>query len=198
MLDIIFGWPDQFEQASFSTSERKAARLYRLQEFSASEAVLLSDPNFTFNHFFLLCLLYLNQYKYDAFLALKKQFPEFAQASAPAFVFLQSQFYLLKADIPKLLEIIDSVTSMRVDFWPLNLVLAALDLHLNNIERSKSWLDELNSDSAGSLECLRLKSRISEKQSLWSNSLDLLGFICNRFPTHLPTRIQYLDVVDKS
>ena len=132
--------------------------------------------------------------KYSEFLEFFPDIESLAIDDSPEYLLLWSQYLLQKASIPALTELFGHLVTKSNDFWPLKLVLVALNLHLNNVDEASSLLSTLERDAAGCLEALRLTSRIYEKTSNWSSALNILQSIWSRFPEHKPSRIQLLDV----
>ena len=137
MLNIIFGWPDTFDQLSLSTESCLPAKLYRLQQFSRSEAFILSKACLTNDDIFLLCLISLCRKKYDSFLDLIAKYESRVGHDSPQYLFLIPSITCFLAEIPKIFPLVDLLTTHRHSYWPLCLVLSAFNLHLNKLDQSR-------------------------------------------------------------
>ena len=197
MLKIIFGWPDQFNTFSFDTPVLDAARLYRLQRFGESEAVLLSKSITSLEERFLFGLVLLRLEKYSSFLEFFPDIESLALHGSRS-TFFSGHNIFCKCFYTSIIRIDYHPAVKANNYWPLKLVLVAYNIHLNNLDSALTLLASLDPDAGGCLEVLRLTSRIYERTSRWSESLNILQSICIRFPDHKPSRIQLLDVAIKA
>ena len=200
MKQLLFAWPDEIDITGLSDLP-SAYALYRIQKFNVAEIRLLSylsrNP-FCSDSLFLLALLKLRSFNYKSYALLIQESDSSSILDPAELLFLQVQYLLQRSEIDQLLLLVDLVKANIIHFNPLALSLSALYIHVGRLSEAKVTLDHLPSWLNDSLEAQRLVCRIYERGGEYNTSLKLISRICDRFPSHLPSRIQYLDVAIKA
>ena len=200
MKDYLFAWPDQLN--TFQSSGLESAYIsFRSQDFHSAESKLLSylsSHELCSDSFFLLALLRLRTFSYSSYVCLIQEHSETPVLDVSHLLFLQVQYLLQRAELEEIVSLIELVKANIKHFKPLILSLAAIYIHLNRLDEAKQLLDTLPRFLANSLEALRLNCRIYERAGNFNLSLKLITRACERFPTHLPSRIHSLDVAIKA
>ena len=201
MLDMLFAWPEQFEDRLKDLSEpNRSCLLYRSRKFAECESHLIShlaiNPD-SDDHKFLYVLLLLSTNQTDKAEKLISSLSG-DLFDSPKYSFLFAQHALLCADIPRIFSHQNSLWVHSEDFWPLYLAKAAFHIHLNQLAIAKETLLKIPNMFQDCLEANRLISRILEREGKYNKSLEIISTCAARFPYHLPLRIHQLDTAIKA
>ena len=201
MLQGFFLWPDQCSSAPLPDQLEESARLLRLQDFRQAEASLLallqSQPN-NISALELLLFLRLRMVQLSECRALLSRLEHLSQLQpSPALRFLQAQYDLQTAAIPRLIGYSGDFWDDR-GFWPLSLARVALLIHLNQLDEALDCLSVIPPLWQGCLEVIRLRCRILERQKRYQDAFDLLMPAVVRFPQHWPAQVHLVDLAIKA
>ena len=196
----FFLWPDQLPPEACNDALLESARLLRLQQFQAAEAMLLiqyrAQPA-SCDVLGMLALLRLRQVLLPAYLALVDEL-QAIDPENPGLRFLQAQYWLQIGEIPQLLALPQEFWEPAQGFWPLQLAKAALSIHLNKLPQALAALEAIPAPWGDCLEAIRLHCRILEREQKYQQALQLLLAAAQRFPQHWPAQVHLVDLTIKA
>ena len=200
LAHCFFLWPDQLPPEACNDALLESARLLRLQQFQAAEAMLLiqyrAQPA-SCDVLGMLALLRLRQVLLPAYLALVDEL-QAIDPENPGLRFLQAQYWLQIGEIPQLLALPEEFWEPAQGFWPLQLAKAALSIHLNKLPQALAALEAIPAPWGDCLEAIRLHCRILEREQKYQQALQLLLAAAQRFPQHWPAQVHLVDLTIKA